>query len=384
MKKKILFVIDSLRGGGAEKVLTDIVKYMDKDKFDISVISVFDGGKYVDEVKKYAAYRCIFPEYTSKSKLKKFINSIRYRMAKLILRRVNPKFIYKFVVKQKYDFEISFLEGYAANIVSGSINKKSKKFAWIHIDLINNPWSEDYFKSQLEKDMYLKFNKIICVSEDVKIAFENKFDIHHNVYVQYNPVDEKLIRSKSKAKLDIQRPNKFLITTIGRLEPQKGYSRLLRIHKRLIDLGYDYELWIIGEGTEKEELDAYIINNNLDQSVKLLGFQKNPYNYLNASDLFVCSSLTEGFSTVATEATILGIPIVTTDCSGMKELLGDSEYGLITDNSEQDLFIGLRTLLDNSDLYQRYLEKAKERSSEICLQKRIREIESLFNTGLEE
>ena len=67
MKTKILFVIDILRGGGAEKVLLDTVKYLDKDKFEITVLSVFDGGKYVDAIKKYANYKYIFPQYNQKN-----------------------------------------------------------------------------------------------------------------------------------------------------------------------------------------------------------------------------------------------------------------------------------------------------------------------------
>lgn len=378
MKKKILFVIDMLRGGGAEKVLTDIVKYLDKDKFDITVLSVFDGGKYVEEVKRYVKYDYIFPEYKSNNGLSKIINSFKYRTVKFMLRRLKPKILYKCAIKDKYNYEVSFLEGYASIIVSGSTNKKANKIAWIHTDLIKNPWSKEYFKYQTEKDIYLKFNKIMCVSEDVKIAFEEKFDIRNNVYVQYNPVDENLIRDKAKEKLDIERPNKFLISTVGRLEPQKSYDRLLKVHKKIIDLGYDYELWIIGEGTEREKLEQYIMDNNLASSVKLLGFKKNPYKYLNVSDLFVCSSLIEGFSTVATEATILGVPIVTTDCSGMKELLGNSKYGVITENDENQLFNGLLKILDNNKLYNHYLIKSQERSKYFKLENRMNEIEEIF------
>lgn len=378
MKKNILFVIDMLRGGGAEKVLTDIVKYLDKDKFDITVLSVFDGGKYVEEVKKYTKYDYIFPEYKSDNILSKVINALKYRVVKFILRRLNPKILYKYSIKDKYEYEVSFLEGYASTIVSGSTNKESKKIAWIHTDLIKNQWSKEYFKYQSEKDMYLRFNKIICVSEDVKKSFEEKFNIHKNVYVQYNPIDENLIKDRAKEKLDIEKPNKFLMITIGRLEPQKSYDRLLRVHKKIIDLGYDYELWILGEGIERDNLEKYIRDNNLSESVKLLGFKKNPYKYLKESDLFVCSSLIEGFSTVATESTILGVPIVTTDCSGMKELLGNSEYGVITENDENQLFNGLLKILDNNKLYNHYLIKSQERSKYFKLENRMNEIEEIF------
>ena len=377
MKKKILFVIDILRGGGAEKVLVDVVKNLNKEKFNITVLSVFDGGKYVEEVKKYAKYEYIFPEYISNNYFFKLINSFKYRLDKFILRRLSPKFLYKNYIKEEYDYEVSFLEGYSSTIVSGSNNLNSKKIAWIHIDLITNDWSKDYFKYQNELDMYSKFDKIVCVSNDVKKAFEKKFNIK-NTIVKYNPVDENLVENLARNDVDIHIDGKFIVTTIGRLEPQKSYDRLLIVHKKLIELGYNYELWIIGEGSEKEKLENYILENNLKNSVKLLGFKKNPYKYLAKSNLFVCSSLSEGFSTVATEATILGIPIVTTNCSGMEELLGNSEYGIITENSIDGLYNGLLKILKDKSLYNHYLSKAKERSTYFQLKNRIDEIEKLF------
>lgn len=380
MKTKILFVIDILRGGGAEKVLLDTVKYLDKDKFEITVLSVFDGGKYVDAIKKYANYKYIFPQYNQKNIVERILSSIKYRIAKFRLRNMNPTSLYKTVIDEKYDYEVSFLEGYSASIVSGSTNKESYKIAWIHVDMIKQHWSKNYFKYRNESEIYKSYNKIICVSEDVKKAFIEKFKIYENIEVRYNVIDEEAIIKKSKEEInDIKKlHSKFLISTVGRLENQKSYDRLLKVHKKLIDKGFDYELWILGEGTERKKLEKYIIENNLADTVKLLGFKSNPYKYLGKSDLFVCSSITEGFSTVATEATILGIPIVTTDCAGMNEILGNSEYGLITENSIEGLYSGLKNILEDKNLYSSYKSKAKERSTYFKLEERIKEIENLF------
>ena len=98
--------------------------------------------------------------------------------------------------------------------------------------------------------------------------------------------------------------------------------------------------------------------------VSLLGYDTNPYKYLAKCDLFVCSSQTEGFSTAATEAFIVGIPVCTTDVSGMRELLGENnEYGLITENNELALYDGIKTLIDNQELLASYSKKAIERSA---------------------
>ncbi len=372
-------MIDILKGGGAEKVLTDIVKNIDKNRLDITVLSVFDGGEYVSEIKKYVEYRYIFPKYKQDFLFRRIINRIRFEYAKFILRRLDPSVVYKMGVDKKYDYEVAFLEGYSSIVVAGSTNKKSKKIVWIHTNLLMNPWCENYFKRISQKEVYSKYDRILCVSEGVRKAFIEKYGVKDKVGLQYNPVDEKLILRKSKENGSyIEKRKKFLMVTLGRLDPQKGYSRLLRVVKKLKEDKYDFELWILGEGIERSNLENYITKNDMEDTVKLLGFKKNPYKYLSKGDLYVCSSITEGFSTVAMEASILGIPTITTDCDGMKEIFGNNEYGLITENNENNLYEGLKKILNNREVYLNYKEKIKERGSYFRLENRVKEIEELF------
>ena len=95
----------------------------------------------------------------------------------------------------------------------------------------------------------------------------------------------------------------------------------------------------------KDTYQKFIDDNKLNDCVELTGFIDNPYPLLKKADLFVCSSLTEGFSTVVSEAIFLGTPVLTTDCAGMKDILGDSEFGLIVENNENGLYEGLKQLL---------------------------------------
>ena len=141
------------------------------------------------------------------------------------------------------------------------------------------------------------------------------------------------------------------------------FRSLLSVHRQLLDSGLPHDLWILGEGPERPKLEAFIRKNRLADSVRLLGFCGNPYPCLKAADLLVCSSRFEGFSTFITEGVILGKPIVTTDCSGMRELLGDSEYGLITDNSEAALLAGMRNMLTDAGLREQYAARAAERGA---------------------
>ena len=148
--------------------------------------------------------------------------------------------------------------------------------------------------------------------------------------------------------------------------------------KKLNDDGLVFELWIIGVGPEERLLKDFIQENNL-QNVVMLGYQKNPYKYLTNADAFVCSSIAEGFSTVVSEAIILGKPVITTDCAGMKEMLGENdEFGIVTENSENGLYNGLNKFLSDEKIYDFYKKQILKRKDMFSLKKAVSEVEKLI------
>ena len=393
MKKKILFLIHTLTGGGAEKILINLVSNLDREKYDITLMTVVDTGIYRNAIPEHVKYKTIFHLINNKksfgrsgnllaqtSALKKVIIKIYTSLWKY----VPEKMIYKIAVKEKFDYEVAFLEGICAKIISGSTNNESTKYAWIHVDIEHQHKSSNVFRSiKEESEVYNKFNKIICVSESVKDHFAKCLKIEINkLIVKYNPIDENeiILKSKIKSKESYININKRKITlcAVGRLNSQKSYIRLLQCCKSLFDKGYDFDLWIIGEGGEYKKLNEFIINSGLSDKVFLLGFIDNPYYYMALADLFVCSSIAEGFSTVAAEATILGIPIVTTECAGMRELLGDNEFGIITENSVDGLYGGIKRILDSPELMQYYKNQSKKRGKTFKIKEAIYEIQKLF------
>lgn len=389
MKKRVLFLIHTLGGGGAEKVLVNLVNSMDKNLYDVTLMTVIDTGVFKKDISQDVHYRTMITlpfkkEKTNDSgsllKKKSGISSKFIKLYTMFWKIIPTKWVYMFFVKEKYDVEVAFLEGICAKIISGSTNKQSQKISWIHVDLVNQHKSANIFKNHSEEEnVYNKFDSIVCVSNYVKEQFETMFQVKGKVVVKYNPVNvQEIIKKGNEAIETVNVKRKFTVCSVGRLNAQKSYIRLLECHNRLKKEGYDYDLWIVGEGTDRGNLEKYIDNNNLRDSVKLLGFKNNPYPYMKNADLFVCSSKAEGFSTVATEALILGVPIVTTDCSGMHELLGDSEYGIITENSVDGLYNGLKTILSNPEIYKRYKEKAEIRGKTFSMENAINEIQNIF------
>lgn len=394
-KKKVLFLIHTLQVGGAEKVLVDLVNNLNKEKYDITVMTVINTGAFRDSLDKDINYKTIFniPFINKKSdnkgnkksgnlldngsKIKKVLADL-YRKA---WRFINCSKIYKKYIGNEYDVEIAFLEGIPAKIIAASNNKQSKKIAWIHVDLLEERKSEKFFKDIYdEKNTYNKFDKIVGVSKVVKEQFLKKFSYEDSdkFIIKYNPIDVENILKKSEEIIDDIEKDKITLCTVGRLTIQKGYDRLLEVVKKLNDEKCKYDLWIIGVGPEEEKLKEYI-NYNSISNVKLLGYKENPYKYIKNADIFVCSSRAEGFSTVVSEAIILEKPIVTTECAGMKELLGENnEYGIIVDNSVEALYEGLSCILKNKKVLNEYKQKVKERKQLFSLDKTIRETEELL------
>ncbi|MDR0892713.1 MAG: glycosyltransferase [Mediterranea sp.] len=374
-RTKVMFMIDNLSGGGAEKVLSVIVRHLDKERFDVRVCCVYNDGVYVDEVKNHATFSSLLPSIKSKGWRRLF-----YRLkSRLIFSSLPPMWTYRLFVPKGNDVEVAFLEGLSTRILAYSTNRQAMKVAWVHSDQSVEHWTEMFYKNyEEERQAYQIFDRVVSVSRGVKSGIEQVFGPSAKNIVLHNPIESDVIKAQSRSYLPVAKDVQVRMVTVGRLHPQKAFERLLHIVNRLCKERYSVELWILGDGQDREALKAYIKAEQLEQAVKLWGFRDNPYSYMAQCDLFVCSSLCEGYSTAVAEALILGLPVVTTDCSGMDELLGNGEYGLITENSEEALEQGLRQILDMPGMLEEYRRKAVKRGTDFSLEALMKPIESLL------
>ncbi len=370
---KILFFIDTLSGGGAEKVLQHLVNHMDQSQFDITVQTVWpdqEGKNLVPGIK----YRSLYP---TKNRFTKSV--YRFEAA--------AGLTYPLHMKDNYDIECAFLEFGPTKILASSTNKKARKLAWVHCDLSHA--LIDYIHTSYEAfaaktyRWYQKYDCVVCVSQTVKNSFDHIFKSAIPSKVLYNVIDDAMIRQKSEEEVPDLTKRRLTMLAVGTMYPPKNYPRLLRTHERILKSGIAHDLWILGDGVERPEIEQFIREHDLTDSVILFGFRENPFPYIKVADLIVCSSNYEGFSTVITESVILGKPVVTTDCSGMKEILGKSEYGLITENSDEAFYEGVTQLLTNTSLREHYAAKAAERGRDFSLQALVSKAEQFFKTTLE-
>lgn len=300
-------------------------------------------------------YRYIFSSYSEQSSfLRKILVKGKNKILLWIYYHCSPRIFYKLFIKESYDTEVAFIEGYATRIISGSPNPNSKKIAWVHINLEINHWTTiAYQNSKEEEESYTKFNQVISVSRSVQATTEKLFKNINNSITLYNPIDANNIIQLSSQFVPFKESlQRIRLVSVGRYVQQKAFHRLVSITAQLITEGYNIELWLVGEGEQRIALEKQIESLNLKDRVFLTGFQNNPYPYIKNADVFVCSSLTEGYSTVVTEALILECPVVTTDCSGMKELLLNGKCGIITENNEEALYKGIKLFLDSPNIQQ--------------------------------
>ncbi len=366
----ILFLIPTLDRGGAENVLVDLVNHMDQSKFQITVQTLFDKDSQKDRLREGIEYKSfLYHQFHGNSRLQA---------------RIPARLLYRLIVRKRYDIVVSYLEGPTTHIISGCPYPDSKRVAWVHVEMDNMRQLSVGFRSEKEAvSAYQKVDKVVFVADSVRKTFEKVVGKQlNNTTVLYNTINSKRIRKKAQEPLQSLEfsSDEFNIVTVGRIISAKGYDRLARVHKRLIESGHKVHVYVLGSGSEQKSIENYLSENKLNESFTFLGFKENPYNYVAKADLFVCSSRREGFSTAVSEALILGIPVVSTNCSGANELLGDSnEYGIVTENNEEAIYEGIKGLMDEPNQLIWYKKQAVTKGKEFSIDKTVSAVEEMIS-----
>ena len=364
---RVLFFIHDLSGGGAEKVLVNLINNIDKSKFKVTLLTMFDNGVNKQYLKPDIEYKYVFKRV--------------FRGNQHLLKFFPPKFLYKKMVQGNYDIIISFMQGATTRVISGCSNTDVLKINWVHTEMTKQKLAHSYRNYKEFEECYKRYDATVFVADTAKKIFERETKLNNNHFVKYNTIEVDEIFNKSYEEINetIFDEKVLNLVSIGRLTKAKGYDRLLKVINKIVKEDYQIHLYIIGDGVQRRELEDYIYNHKLSDYVSLLGYKNNPYKYLRNADLFVCSSYYEGYSTVVTESLIVGTPVITTLCSGMEEMLGsNSEYGVIVENSEDGLYDGLLKLLNNEEHIKHYKNKAKERSKYFNTKTTVYEVEKLL------
>ena len=212
-------------------------------------------------------------------------------------------------------------------------------------------------------------------------GFEKTVGPLNNGCVVHNVIDLDQIRALSEQAPAARFPEKkWKLVAVGRFVREKAFDRLLRIVS-VLEKAYDIQLWILGDGQDRPTLEQMIEQMQI-RGVRLMGYQLNPCAIVRQADLFVCSSVSEGYSTAVTEALALGVPVITTRCAGMDEILENGKYGVIVENSEEALLCGLKEMFDAPEEYKRLKTLVVEKSRDMTNDRAVGEYTALFDSVL--
>jgi len=344
MKKKILFVNDEMTMGGVARILNTLLNYMDRNEYDIDLLVLHKRGELLSEIPSdiNVIYGSDFFNTIdiplSQNKVSSIFSKLRllfYMKTGMVKKRIQKE--RKELLNKHYDIEFSAKEGFCT--IFTAFGDSDKKINWVQVDYKKSNYSKNHMN--LVKEALSKIDMNIACSEVVKESYKEVFGVD-NICVINNLVDEDRIRKLSlEAPKGIYSKEKINLITVARFHPQKAVDRLIRIYPQIKD---KYTLTIIGDGEQKEELYSLAKDLNVFDDIQWLGLMSNPYPDVRASDLFIMSSIYEGYPTITVESLISDTPVLTTRVAGVDEQINKEEYGWIVENSEEALLNKLKEI----------------------------------------
>lgn len=367
---KVLFIHNQLVCGGAEQALYDLVLLLDKKKFDITVMVQWEGGIWDEKFHKAGIHLISVWSFQKKSHnpFIKISNALqRHAIRKALDNDGNG--VLDICTPNQYDIVVSYN---VWQMLSMGFASGAKTLKYIHGDASCNLGLRDNLLKNLAT--IKKFDRYIAVSQIAKESFQNITGITDHISVHFNPIDSDKVHKLAMQEIPWDN-SVYTICAVGRLVQEKGFARLIRIHKRLLEKGIMHRLVIVGDGPEKENLEDLIVQLAVTNTVVLAGYQCNPYPYIKNSYFLVCSSYTEGLSVVSMEALCLGVPIVSS-APTVGELFGNEICGIIAENDDASLETAIRKMLEDTGFYASALAGARRRQNAFEGKKMAREVET--------
>lgn len=393
MKKKVLFVIDSLHSGGAEKSLVSLLSLFDYENYDVDLLTFKQGGLYVPLLSKNVTL-INSPDIFNKMELS-ISNLIKGKEYKIALWRVNTSISLRVKSKitnikhgaqlmwirldnvipnleEEYDVAIAYSQGTPTYYVAEKVSAK-KKLCWVNID-----YKFAGYNREFDFEYYEKFNNIVAVSKVCTDVLKDVFpEFKDKIITIYDIISENLINdmaNEGQGFVDDYKGIKIL--TIGRLVYQKGYEYAIEAAKYLKDKNIDFRWYSIGEGNLKSELEKMVKDYNLQGNFKFLGTFTNPYPFIKECNIYCQPSRFEGFGLAIAEARILNKPIVATNFDIVYDQIRDGENGIISEMNGESLGEKIQYIIENDKLRNEIIDRLK--SEEVGTEKEIQKVYSLL------
>lgn len=383
--KKVLFVINTLGGAGAEKALLELLKRFPENEYEVLLYVLLAQGELIHQVPeqvkilnqsysdasvlskkgKHILNRQIFKRLFMRGAIFKNLGYMLKNMAEMLKKgKLYPdKLLWRVmadsaqVIDGHYDMAVAFLEGGSTYYIHDHI-RADRKVTFLHVD-----YSYAGYSRSLDRDCYLNFDRVFTVSDEVKKSFLEVYpECRSYTGVFHNLLDNEEIIRKSKLAGGFEDAyDGKRILTVGRLTAQKAYDIAIDAMKILKDHGVKAKWYVLGEGELRDRLQIKINHLGLKDDFILLGAKTNPYPYYAQYDLYVHATLFEGKSIAIQEAQILGCTLLVSDCSGNREQVIDGVDGKMCQLTPEGISAGIEELLSDEEKCREYCKKASEK-----------------------
>jgi glycosyltransferase involved in cell wall biosynthesis len=358
--KKVLFVINTLGVGGAERALLELLDTLDGGKYAVDLYVLLGRGQLMNQVpgrvrllngadngsvldgpgRRALACTVAASFFRNGDLLGKLGNILLALPAMLRNRRIQlDKLLWRVVAdgavrpEGRYDIAVAWIEGGSAYFVADHV-QASRKLAVIHID-----YEQSGYTRELDKDCWSQFQRVFVVSEEIREPFLRVYpEYREKLQVLPNLINQKKIRRLAR------QPGGFSdgwegprLLSVGRLTYQKAFDIAIEAMKLLKDAGYKARWYVLGEGEQRGALEKKIAALGLGEEFILLGTVENPYPYYAQSDVYVHATRFEGRSIAIQEAQTLGCAVVVSDTSGNRRQVVPNQDGLLCALTPEDV-----------------------------------------------
>ena len=369
-KINIIFGLPSfLFGGGIEKQLLKQFALLDRSKFTISLISLFEY-----EAHRPTMFDSLQPDVSYyRLNFKSKIDFTSWARLYRILKDISPDLVVTSMVSANTVFRIMKLF-VPYKIITREHNTYTDKKLYHRI--------LDHILSYLSDSIIAVSNSVADFASRQARIPRNKFVVIHNG-VEYDAIQqfintqtEEIERIRKEFGLSL---TKHMMLNVARLKPQKNHILIIDAFKKFQETRKDYVLAIASDGMDRKKLDEYIKQQNLTDSVFLLGYREDVYALFAASKFFVLTSHIEGFPNVGIEAMAFGLPMISTRVSGVDEFIEDGKNGFIVDSTPEDVAEKMQVLASLSDQErERYQAYCYETARRFDIKKVVKEYERHF------
>ena len=356
-KREVLFLIDSLTCGGAEKSLISLLPLLDYSKVQVDLMLVRRGGVFERYVPREVNVVTLFQPETIFYRIGLLWFSILLRVMRkrhgAEVRWMAMHGVYG-TLKKEYDVAIAYQQGFPTYYVAEKVQAK-RKYAWVNVDLGKAGYNEQY-----NYQFYHVYDKVVPVSDVLCDMLKGTGYVDSaKLYTVYDILNVDLIWKMSRESLEGSSRHEVTIVTTGRLAPQKNHVLAVETAAILKKKGMDFVWYFVGEGSERIRIERLIQQYALEKQVRLVGMKPNPYPYMAMADVYVQTSSFEGFGLTINEARILHKPVVSTNFPVVYNQIKDGENGLIAEMTPESVAEKILMLINDDALRERIIDATK-------------------------